>query len=77
MSHRGDGTVAKRQRIQKIQRMILGAGDVDLTRFLATCEYQMGLTRLKARAYLQTLVDLGLVEVDEATGVVREVKPDE
>ena len=57
--------------------MIQGAGDVDLTRFLATCDYQMGLTRPKTREYLQTLVDLGLVEVDEAANVVREVKPAE
>ena len=77
MSHKKDWTGVRLQRIQKIHTMLQGAGDVSLTRFLATCEYQMGLTRLKARAYLQTLVDLGFVEVDEATGVAREVKPDE
>ena len=77
MSRKNDMAGLRRQRIQKIHTMIQGAGDVDLTRFLATCSYQLGLTRRTTRSYLQDLVDLGFVEVDEATGIVREVKPGE
>lgn len=51
----------------------MGAGDVELTRFLASCEYSMGLTRGKVREYLQTLVDLGYIEVDDENGIIREV----
>lgn len=66
-------TGLKMDRIRKIHTMLMGAGDVDLTMFLATCEYQMGLTRRKIREYLGTLEDLGFVEVDEDTNIVREV----
>lgn len=60
-------------RMQKMHRMLQGAGDVDLTRFMAGCEYQMGLTRKKIREYLGTLEDLGFIEIDDATGIVRAV----
>ena len=53
--------------------MLMGAGDVPLTRFLASCEYSMGLTRKRVRVYLQTLVDLGYIEVDDEKGIIREV----
>ncbi len=53
--------------------MLKDGGDISLTRFLATCSYTMGLTRRTARSYLQDLVDLGFIEVDDAADVVREV----
>ena len=74
MGMRNDPTGLRLQRIQKIHRMLQGAGDVDLIRFLASCEYQMGLTRPRIRTYLQSLIDLGFVEVDEDLGMIREVK---
>lgn len=75
MSTRRDGTVVKRERLQKIHGMIKGAGDVPLKRFLAACSYGIGLNENTTMRYLQNLVELGLVEVDEAENVVREVKP--
>lgn len=56
-----------------MHKMLMGAGDVALTRFMATCEYNMGLTRRRVREYLATLEDLGFVQVDEDGDVVREV----
>lgn len=56
-----------------MHQMLQGAGDVDLVRFTATCEYQMGLTRERIREYLGTLEDLGLIEIDDAVDIVREV----
>ncbi len=61
------------QSIHKMHDMLRGAGDVSLTRFLATCSYQMGLTRKTSMSYLRDLVDLDLVVVDELADVVREV----
>ena len=61
------------ERIRKMHTMLKGVGDVNLTRFMATCEYQMGLTRRRIREYLATLEDLGFIEVDEDLGMVREV----
>lgn len=73
MAKRRDPTGLRRQRIQKLHQMLKGVGDVDLVRFTATCEYQMGLTRKRIREYLGTLETLGLVEVDDESGIVREV----
>lgn len=56
-----------------MHKMLMDAGDVNLTRFMATCEYNMGLTRRRVREYLTTLEDLGFVQVDEENDVVREV----
>ena len=70
---RTDTGTLRRERIQKLHSMIQGAGDVDLSRLIATIEYQMGVTPNKIREYLQVLVTLGFVEVDEAAGLVREV----
>ena len=75
MSQRTDTGVLKRERIRKIHVMLQGAGDVELSRFIATIEYQMGLTPIKVREYLGVLERLNLVEVDEAANTVREVKP--
>jgi hypothetical protein len=63
----------KRERLQRMHAMLQGAGDLDLSRFIATIEYQMGLTPIKAREYLGVLERLGLVEVDETIGLIREV----
>lgn len=73
MAQRRDPTGLRRQRIQKLHTMLEGAGDVDLARFLANCEYQMGLTQKRIREYLGILETLGLVEVDEENNLVREV----
>ena len=60
--------------LQKMNNMVRGAGDVSLKRFLALCSYNMGLTRKTSMTYLQDLVDLGFVEMDEALDLLREVK---
>ena len=73
MIRRDDPVGLRLQRIQKMHTMLRDAGDVDLKRFLATCSYQMGLTKKTTRSYLQDLVDLDLIEIDEAADVVREV----
>lgn len=77
MGMRRDGSGIKRERIRRMHQMLRGAGDVPLSRFLATCSYQLGLTRQTARRYLQDLEDLDFVEVDEVSNIVREVKPEE
>ena len=59
-----------------MHKMVQGVGDVDLTKLLATCEYQMGITRERGRVYLATLEDLGFIEVDEVLGIVREIVTD-
>ena len=73
MAH-GKGPTGRRlERIRRMHKMLQGVGDVDLIRFLASCEYQMGLTRRRIREYLRTLEDLGFIEVDEDNGIIREV----
>ncbi len=61
------------ERIRKIHGMLKGVGDVDLIRFMATCEYQTGLTSKKVREYLGVLENIGFVEVDEDLNLVRDV----
>jgi hypothetical protein len=73
---RTDTGFLKRERVRQMHAMLQGAGDVDLSRFVATVEYNMGLTPKKVMEYLQILVRLGFIEVNEATNVVREVKPE-
>lgn len=63
----------RQERIQRIHRMLQGVGDVDLTMFLATCQYQMGLTEKRVMEYIGVLRDLKFVEFDELEGWVREV----
>jgi len=72
MSGKGP-TGMKVQRMRKMHTMLKGVGDVDLIRFIATCEYQMGLTEPTIRSYLGTLEKIGFIEVDDALGIVREV----
>ena len=74
MSTRRDGTVIKRERLQQMHNMIRGAGDLPLRRFLAACSYTIGLNENTTMRYLRNLADLDLIELDEAAGVVREVK---
>lgn len=66
-------TGMKVQRMKKMLKMVQGAGDVGLIRFIATCEFQMGLTEATIRSYLTTLEKVGFIKVDEATDTVREV----
>ncbi|TSA39935.1 hypothetical protein D4R30_00415 [archaeon] len=73
---RNDPKGIRLQTIHKMGEMLKGAGDVSLKRFLATCSYTMGLTRPTAMTYLQDLVDLDLIEIDEAVDLVRAVKTD-
>lgn len=73
MSIRKDGAWVKQQRIQKMHAMLNGVAEVSLSRFLATCSYQMGLSKETARQYLKDLVDLGFIEIDEAGDRIREV----
>ena len=73
MSDRRDGSSVKRERLQKMHRMLKGVGDVNLDRFLAACSYTLGLTHGTALKYLKDLAMLGLVELDEEEKVVREV----
>lgn len=68
-----DTGVLKRERLRKMHTMLQGAGDLDLSRFIAAIEYDMGLTPIKAREYLEVLRKLGLIEIDEAIGLIREV----
>ena len=64
------------KRIQRLHGMLKGVGDVDLPRFLATCEYQMGITKERARIYLETLETLGYIKVDDVLGKVSEIVQD-
>ena len=73
MAKRSDPKGIRMQSIHRMQNMLRGGGDVPLKRFLATCSYTMGLTRRTSMSYLQDLVALDLVEVNEDTDVVREV----
>lgn len=68
-----DAAGVKKTRIQRIHKMIQGAGEVPLGRFLATVEYQHGLSRVTTRKYLATLEELDLIKVDEASDLIREV----
>lgn len=61
------------ERMRKMHQMLKGIGDVDLVHFMATCEYQMGLTRRKVREYLGTLEDLGYIKIDDVHMIVGEV----
>lgn len=77
MAHKSRDTGAlKRDRIQKMHTMLQGTGDVELSRFTAAIEYQMGLTPKKVMEYLDVLVRLDLVEVDEVANLVREKVPE-
>lgn len=53
--------------------MLQGAGDVDLTMFLANCQYQMGLTEKRVIEYLGVLQDLKFIEVNEEEGWIKEL----
>ena len=68
-----DAAGVKKSRIQTIHRMIEGAGQVPLGRFLATVEYQHGLSRATTRRYLATLEELGFIRIDEAMDRIQEV----
>jgi len=46
---------------------------VDLTRFTATCQYQMGLTGGRIREYLVILENMGFIEVNDEEGWLQEV----
>lgn len=71
-----DAAGVKKSRIQKIHRMIQGAGEIPLGRFLATVEYQDGLSRKTTRRYLATLEELNLIIVDEPADLIREAIPE-
>ena len=73
MSKRRDGSGIKQERLQKMHKMLQGAGDVSLKRFMAICSYNIGLNEETTMRYLRNLADLDLVEVDETADVVREV----
>ena len=72
MAKRRDPLGLRQERIQRIHTMLRGVGDADLKRFLATCQYQMGLTEKRVMEYLGVLRDLGFVEYSELEGWVRE-----
>lgn len=74
MLTKNDPTGVRRKAIQKMHDMIMGGGDVSLKRFLAACSYDMGLTRKTSKSYLQDLVDLGFIELDESQDLIHEVK---
>jgi hypothetical protein len=73
MEKRRDPKGLRKADIQRMHAMLQGHGDISLKRFLATCSYSMGLTRKTAMSYIQDLVDLDLVEVDETIDLIREV----
>ena len=73
MLPRRDGSAVKRERIRQVHKMLQGAGDLSLKRFLAGCSYTIGLSERTAMKYLKDLELLDLVEVDEANDLVREV----
>ena len=66
MSKRRDGSWVRRERIRTMHNKLKGLGEIKLSKFLALCEYTMGLTRTTGRQYLQTLVDLEFIEIDDA-----------
>ena len=76
MAKRNDPKGMRMQAIQSMHKKIQGAGDLSLKRFLAACSYDMGLTRKTAMSYLQDLVDLDFIEVNENIDLLREVKPE-
>lgn len=73
MAKRMDPTGLRLQRIQKMHRMLQGVEKVDLTRFTATCQYQMGLTGGRIREYLVILENMGFIEVNDEEGWLQEV----
>ncbi len=74
---RRDGSGIKRERQQRIHKMIIGAGDVNLDKLKAWCSYHLGLNHSTTTKYLDDLVTLGFVEIDEGAGVVRERVPEQ
>ena len=73
---RRDTAWLKQQRVQAIHKMIQGAGDVVLDKFIAFCEYKFGLTGEKVVEYLRILERCGFIIIDEDLDVIREVKPE-
>lgn len=73
MIARRDPKGVRKANIRKMHEMLKGMGDLPLKRFLATCSYNMGLTRKTSMTYLQDLVDLDFVEIDETRDLIREV----
>lgn len=73
MSGRKDGSWVRKQRIQKMHDKLKGLGEIKLSKFLALCEYTMGLTRTRARDYLQTLEDLEFIEIDDSGDKITEL----
>lgn len=73
MSKRRDPKGIRKANIRQMHTMLKGMGDLPLKRFLATCSYNMGLTRKTSMTYLQDLVDLDFIEIDEAANLIREV----
>lgn len=73
MAKRRDPLGLRQERIQKIHTMLKGAGDVDFKMFLATCQYQMGLTEKRVIEYLGVIQDLNYIEINEEEGWIKEV----
>lgn len=73
MSKRKDGSFVRRERIRKMHNKLKGLGEIKLSKFLALCEYTMGLTRNTARTYLQTLEDLDFIKIDDAGDKITEL----
>ena len=73
MSKRRDGSWVRKERLQIMHSKLKGLGEIKLTKFLALCEYTMGLTRNTARDYLQTLADLEFIEIDDVADKITEL----
>ncbi len=71
---RNDPSGIRMRHIQKMHDMIQGGGEIQLSRFLALCSYQMGLTRKTSLSYLADLQDLGFCEILPTEDLLREVK---
>ena len=63
----------RQQRIRAIHNMFKGTGKAQLSKVLAICSYNLGLSRKTSRQYLQVLEDLGFIEIDDEADLISEI----
>ena len=67
---RRDGAETRRQRIEEIKRMLIGADKFPLKKLLALISMKWGLTLEKGREYLEVLQTMGMISIDNDFGTV-------
>ena len=76
---RRNGATIKRERIQRIRSLLLKDGmlPTSLSKFIAWCEIHIGLSHGTVRNYINSLVIVEDIEIDESNDMILKGKANE